>query len=155
MARAEFTFRRSYWLLRVRDPCGGETLPPTQELLAQSIDVQRNAISIVAHALQQPGIISYRRGSIDITNADGLRETACDAMVLSKRTIEGCWNFRIEAAHRTTANLVSGNDGLRDGACAGICAYMPFFLANDACKPHPLRRILHKRRRYRRPVVFP
>jgi hypothetical protein len=40
--------------------------------------VQRNAISIVAHALQRAGIISYSRGCIDITNANGLRETACE-----------------------------------------------------------------------------
>jgi len=78
LSRAEFAFCRSRWLLRVRDLCGGETLPLTQEFLAQSIGVQRNAISIVAHALQRAGITSCRRGSIDITNADGLRETACE-----------------------------------------------------------------------------
>jgi len=70
--------RLSRWLLRARDLCGSETLPLTQEFLAQLIGVQRNAISIVAHALQQAGIISYSRGYIDITNADGLRETACE-----------------------------------------------------------------------------
>lgn len=61
-----------------RDLCGSETLPLTQEFLVQLIGVQRNAISIVAHALQRAGIISYSRGHIDITNADGLRETACE-----------------------------------------------------------------------------
>lgn len=70
--------RLSRWLLRARDLCGSETLPLTQEFLAQLIGVQRNAISIVAHALQRAGIISYSRGHIDITNADGLRETACE-----------------------------------------------------------------------------
>ena len=70
--------RLSRWLLRACDLCGAETLPLTQESLAQLIGVQRNAISIVAHALQQAGIISYSRGYIDITNADGLRDTACE-----------------------------------------------------------------------------
>jgi CRP-like cAMP-binding protein len=70
--------RLSRWLLRARDLCGSETLPLTQEFLAQLIGVQRNAISIVAHALQRAGIISYSRGCIDITNANGLRETACE-----------------------------------------------------------------------------
>jgi hypothetical protein len=50
----------------------------TRDSLAQPVGVQRNAISIVAHALQQAGIIRYSRGYIDITNVDGLRETACD-----------------------------------------------------------------------------
>jgi CRP-like cAMP-binding protein len=70
--------RLSRWLLRARDLSDSETLPLTQEMLAQIIGVQRNAISIVAHALQQAGIIRYSRGHIEITNADGLRETTCE-----------------------------------------------------------------------------
>jgi len=50
----------------------------TRDSLAQPVGVQRNAISIVAHALQQAGIVRYGRDYIDITNVDGLRETACD-----------------------------------------------------------------------------
>jgi CRP-like cAMP-binding protein len=65
--------RLSRWLLRARDLCGAEPLPLTQDFLAQMVGVQRNAISIVADALQQAGIISYSRGQIGITNADGLR----------------------------------------------------------------------------------
>jgi CRP-like cAMP-binding protein len=70
--------RLSRWLLRARDLCDSETLPLTQEFLAQLMGVQRNAVSIVAHALQQAGIISYSRGHIDIANVDRLRETACE-----------------------------------------------------------------------------
>jgi CRP-like cAMP-binding protein len=70
--------RLSRWLLRARDLCDSETLPLTQELLAQLIGVQRNAVSIVAHALQRAGIIRYSRGHIDIKNVEGLRETSCE-----------------------------------------------------------------------------
>jgi hypothetical protein len=42
------------------------------------IGVQRNAISIVAHALQQAGIISYSRGRIEIMNDQAIQETACE-----------------------------------------------------------------------------
>jgi len=70
--------RLSRWLLRPRDLCDSEILPQTQEFLAQMIGVQRNAVSIVAHALQQAGIIRYSRGHIEITNLEGLRETACE-----------------------------------------------------------------------------
>jgi CRP-like cAMP-binding protein len=45
--------RLSCWLLRACDLSGGRTLPLTQESLAQLIGVQRNAISIVAHALNR------------------------------------------------------------------------------------------------------
>ena len=61
-----------------RDLCNGENLPLTQELLAQIIGVQRNAISIVAHALQSAGIIRYSRGHIEITDLEGLRATCCE-----------------------------------------------------------------------------
>lgn len=44
--------RLSRWLLRARDLSGDEALPLTQEFLARMIGVQRNAISIVAHALR-------------------------------------------------------------------------------------------------------
>jgi CRP-like cAMP-binding protein len=70
--------RLSRWLLRARDLGDSEYLPLTQELLAQMIGVQRNAVSIVAHALQQAGIIKYSRGHIEITNLEGLRKTSCE-----------------------------------------------------------------------------
>jgi CRP-like cAMP-binding protein len=70
--------RMARWLLRARDLWDGETLPMTQELLARMLGVQRNAVSIVAHALQQTGVISYSRGQIEILNVDALRAAACE-----------------------------------------------------------------------------
>ena len=70
--------RLSRLLLRARDLCDSETLPMTQEFLAQMIGVQRNAISIVAHALQQARIIRYSRGHIVITDVEGLKATSCE-----------------------------------------------------------------------------
>jgi len=70
--------RLSRWLLRARDLWNGETLPMTQELLARMIGVQRNAVSIVAHALQEAGVISYSRGRIEITDLEALLDTSCE-----------------------------------------------------------------------------
>jgi CRP-like cAMP-binding protein len=80
--------RLSRWLLRARDLRGSESLPLTQEFLAQMIGVQRNAVSIVAHALQQAGIISYSRGHIEITDLEGLRETSCECYEAVKAQYE-------------------------------------------------------------------
>ena len=66
------------WLLRARDLWDGETLPMTQELLARMIGVQRNAISIVAHALQEARVISYSRGQIEILDMKALQAAACE-----------------------------------------------------------------------------
>ena len=70
--------RLSRWLLRAHDLRGGEPLAMTQELLARMLGVQRNAVSIVAHALQQAGVIRYSRGQIEIIDLDALRKTACE-----------------------------------------------------------------------------
>jgi CRP-like cAMP-binding protein len=70
--------RLSRLLLRARDLCDSEGLPLTQELLAQMIGVRRNAVSIVAHAFQQAGLVSYSRGQIEIRDIDGLRRTSCE-----------------------------------------------------------------------------
>jgi CRP-like cAMP-binding protein len=80
--------RLSRLLLRTRDLCDSEgfdsqafdsqALPLTQELLAQMIGVRRNAVSIVAHAVQQAGLVSYSRGQIEIRDIDGLRRTSCE-----------------------------------------------------------------------------
>lgn len=70
--------RLSRWLLRARDLSGIENLPLTQEFMAQMIGAQRNAVSVVAHALQQAGTIRYSRGHLEITDLTALRATSCE-----------------------------------------------------------------------------
>jgi CRP-like cAMP-binding protein len=70
--------RMARWLLRARDLWDGETLPMTQELLARMIGVQRNAISIVAQALQEARVINYSRGQIEILDMTALQAAACE-----------------------------------------------------------------------------
>jgi CRP-like cAMP-binding protein len=70
--------RLSRWLLRAHDLHDGRTLALTQESLAQIIGVRRNAVSIVAHALQEAGTISYSRGQIEIIDVEALRGTSCE-----------------------------------------------------------------------------
>jgi CRP-like cAMP-binding protein len=70
--------RLSRWLLRMRDLSGSDTLRLTQEFLAQMLGVQRNSVSIVAHTLQQAGVIHYRRGTIEISDLDALIEISCE-----------------------------------------------------------------------------
>ena len=70
--------RLARWLLHAHDLTRGESLSMTQEILAQMIGVQRNAVSNVANALQKAGILRYSRGSIEITSSEGLKETSCE-----------------------------------------------------------------------------
>ena len=66
------------WLLRARDLSGSDTMNFTQEFLGEMLGVQRGSVTVVAHTLQQAGMIRYSRGRIQITNVDGLQETACE-----------------------------------------------------------------------------
>jgi CRP-like cAMP-binding protein len=70
--------RLARWLLRSRDLTVSDTLPFTQEFLGEMLGVRRTSVSLVAHTLQQAGMIEYSRGKIKITDADALQETACE-----------------------------------------------------------------------------
>lgn len=71
-------------MLRARDLSVSEILLLTQETLAQMMGVRRNAISLVAHALQRAGMIRYSRGQIEITDLRALEATACDCYAAVK-----------------------------------------------------------------------
>jgi CRP-like cAMP-binding protein len=70
--------RLARWLLRMHDLSGENTLPLTQDFLAQMIGVQRNSVSLVAHTLQQAGILKYNRGRIEIVDIERLASASCE-----------------------------------------------------------------------------
>jgi len=78
MAAHDIQSRFCRWLLRARDLSGGDTLPLTQEFLAEMLGVRRTSVTAVALTLQQAGLIRYSRGNIQISNVEGLREAACE-----------------------------------------------------------------------------
>jgi CRP-like cAMP-binding protein len=66
------------WLLRARDLSGSDYLPFTQEYLGEMLGVRRTSVTAVAHTLQEAGLIKYSRGKIQVTDAEGLQESACE-----------------------------------------------------------------------------
>jgi hypothetical protein len=70
--------RMCRWLLRIRDLMQSDEMKLTQELLGQMLGVRRTSVSLVASTLQQAGWIKYRRGSIHITDVEGLRSGVCE-----------------------------------------------------------------------------
>ena len=66
------------WLLRARDLSGTDTLLFTQEYLAEMLGVRRTSVTVVAHTLQAAGFIKYARGKIQILDAEGLQDGACE-----------------------------------------------------------------------------
>jgi len=69
--------RMCKWLVRMYDLVGSE-LPLTQEFLAQMMGVRRTSVTAVATQLQKEGLISYRRGKINITSMALVEQRACE-----------------------------------------------------------------------------
>lgn len=65
-------------LLQLQDRACGDLLPLTQELLATTLGVRRNAIGEVAADLQRDGAIRYHRGLLTITDRAALLSAACE-----------------------------------------------------------------------------
>jgi CRP-like cAMP-binding protein len=65
------------WLLEARDLVGDDTLPLTQEFLAETLSVRRTTITLVAQMLQSAGYIHYRRGVLHIRDVAALEGAAC------------------------------------------------------------------------------
>jgi CRP-like cAMP-binding protein len=59
MAAHHVNARLCRWLLRSRDLSRSDTLLFTQEFLAEMLGVSRTTVTLVAHTLQQAGIIKY------------------------------------------------------------------------------------------------
>jgi CRP-like cAMP-binding protein len=70
--------RLARWLLRVRDLGGSDRFKLTQEYMATMIGSRRNAVSLVAHTLQQSNVIKYSRGHIEIADPEALKKSACE-----------------------------------------------------------------------------
>jgi CRP-like cAMP-binding protein len=69
--------RLSRWLLQTRDLLKSDTLPLTQDFLAQMLGVQRSSVTLVARNLQEAGLINYRRGRVHILGVEALQEVSC------------------------------------------------------------------------------
>ncbi|PZA13918.1 Crp/Fnr family transcriptional regulator [Rhodopseudomonas palustris] len=65
-------------LLQSRDLAGSDCMQLGQDLMAQMLGVKRNTISLIAHALQEQGLIRYSRGRLAITDVNGLIQRSCE-----------------------------------------------------------------------------
>lgn len=72
------------WLLMTRDRTGSDELQMTHEFISNMLGLQREAVSLTAHRLQDKGIISYKRGRIRILDRQGLEECSCECYEVVK-----------------------------------------------------------------------
>jgi CRP-like cAMP-binding protein len=70
--------RLARWLLMTADRVDSDSLPLTQEFLAQMLGSTRSTVTISAGTLQKAGMIAYTRGNVNILDRRSLEGAACD-----------------------------------------------------------------------------
>jgi CRP-like cAMP-binding protein len=66
------------WLLMCRDRTGTDQLSLSHAYLAEMLGVRRASVTVVLGSFQAAGLLSYRRGRIEILDRPALTAVACD-----------------------------------------------------------------------------
>jgi CRP-like cAMP-binding protein len=80
--------RLARWIVMSQDRILSDTLPLTQEFLAQMLGTRRSSVTVAAGILQKAGLISYTRGNVTILNRQKLEEAACDCYGVVQRQLK-------------------------------------------------------------------
>lgn len=70
--------RMCRWLLMMHDRAQGEPLTYTHEFLAHILGANRKSVTLAAQSLQNAGLITYRRGRMQVLDRTGLEEASCE-----------------------------------------------------------------------------
>ena len=70
--------RLARWLLQVQERVHSDELKLTQEFISYMLGVRRAGVTQAAQKLQEKGLISYRRGIVQIIDQRGLEEFSCE-----------------------------------------------------------------------------
>ena len=76
------------WLMISREIIDSDEIPLTQELLSQMLGVARTGVTMTAGALQQSGLIRYRRGQITILDREALANASCECYRIVKQEFD-------------------------------------------------------------------
>ncbi len=76
------------WLLTTLDRIPSGQLTMTQELVANTLGVRREGITVAAGKLQEAGLISYRRGHIAVLQRAGLEARSCECYTVVKNEFD-------------------------------------------------------------------
>jgi CRP-like cAMP-binding protein len=66
------------------DRTESNNLPLTQEYLSTMMGVRRSGVSEAAGELQRSGLISYKKGQIEIIDREGIDKTACECYAIDR-----------------------------------------------------------------------
>lgn len=80
--------RLSRWLLMMYDRAEGEKLTYTHEFLARIMGANRTSVTLAAQSLQNQGLITYRRGMMQVLDRAGLEAASCECYAIVKKRFD-------------------------------------------------------------------
>ena len=80
--------RLARWILICSDRARQDTLRLSQEFLADMLGSARPTVTITARVLKAKGLISYRRGTMQILDKAGLEKEACECYQVVKSHLD-------------------------------------------------------------------
>jgi hypothetical protein len=80
------------WLLMMHDRAGGQSLPYTHEFLSHILGANRKSVTLGAQSMQTAGLISYRRGTIQVLDRAGLEQASCECYAIVKERFDAFLN---------------------------------------------------------------
>jgi CRP-like cAMP-binding protein len=88
--------RLARWLLMSADRVGSNSVPLTQELIAQMLGTRRSSVTVAAGILQKAGLIAHTRGDVEIIDRPRLEEASCECYAIMHRQIRE-WRSETES----------------------------------------------------------
>jgi CRP-like cAMP-binding protein len=80
--------RLARWLLMSADRIGSNSVPLTQEFLAQMLGTRRASVTVAAGILERAGLITHTRGDVKIVERRKLEEAACECYGIMQHQIK-------------------------------------------------------------------
>jgi CRP-like cAMP-binding protein len=99
--------RMCRWLLMMHDRAGGEALPYTHEFLSHILGANRKSVTLAAQSMQTAGLITYRRGTIQISDRAALEKASCECYAIVRE--------RFDAFLKPPPSAVQGHNTGRTG----------------------------------------
>lgn len=76
------------WLLMMHDRAEGDDLTYTHQSLAEIMGANRKSVTLAAQSLQAAGLISYRRGVMQVRDRPGLEQASCECYRVVRQRFE-------------------------------------------------------------------
>jgi CRP-like cAMP-binding protein len=80
--------RMCRWLLMMHDRADGEVLQYTHEFLSHILGANRKSVTLAAQSMQDGGLISYHRGTMQVLDRAGLEKASCECYGIVKERFD-------------------------------------------------------------------